>query len=67
MTSHWYRILLGGHPSDSLREAFEGLEIQQDDKTTALIGKLDQAALHGVLNRAHALGLEVIEAARIPT
>ena len=66
MTNHRYRILLSGHLADASRQAFDGLEIEQVGEDTALIGDLDQAALHGVLNRAHWLGLELLEAVRVP-
>ena len=47
------------------REAFSGLDITPDGLATALAGELDQAALHGALNRIRALGLELVGVARL--
>ena len=66
MTVHRYRVVVAGHLGKALLQAFEGLEIKHEGNNTALIGDLDQAALHGVLNRANSLGLDLIEAVRLP-
>ena len=66
MTNHRYRIVLSGQLGDVSRQAFDGLQIEQVGENTELTGDLDQAALHGVLNRAYRLGLELVEAVRLP-
>jgi hypothetical protein len=66
MATYRYRVVLAGQLSDVVRRTFEDLEVAQDGRNITLVGDLDQAALHGVLHRVHALGLELIEAVRIP-
>jgi ABC-type sugar transport system substrate-binding protein len=46
------------------QEAFAGFDITPDGLATVLAGELDQAALHGALNRIQALGLELLGVAR---
>ena len=58
---------LTGSPSPAVwrtigREAFEDFLIEPNGTNTALIGTLDQAALHGAINRILALGLELVGA-----
>ena len=48
------------------QEAFADFRIEPNGIDTALIGTLDQAALHGALNRILALGLELVELNRLP-
>jgi hypothetical protein len=66
-TEHRYRILFGGEFNDAAREALDGWKIEPVGANTALIGDMDQAALHGVLNRIHCLGLYLVEARRLPS
>jgi len=57
-----YEIRLKGRISDSLLASFDGLDADFEPAETVLrASKLDQAALHGVLERVRALGLELIE------
>jgi hypothetical protein len=52
---------------DELASAFEGLESEILPVETVLYGEIvDQSALHGVLGRVQALGLELIEVRRLP-
>lgn len=46
--------------------AFEGLEVTTDGGETLIRGDLDQAALHGTLERVRMLRLELVEARRLP-
>jgi hypothetical protein len=60
-----YVIRIRGVLSDRLLTAFPGLLSRTDRGDTELTGALpDQAALHGVLARIEALGLELLEVRR---
>jgi hypothetical protein len=60
-----FRIHLAGHLDDRCRAAFAGLEVTTEASSTLLRGNLDQAGLHGVLERARVLGIEVLEVRRV--
>jgi len=48
--------------------AFPGLESEFEGRDTVLRGVVpDQAALHGILSRIEAMGLELVEVRRVPT
>ena len=66
MRSHPYRITVAGGLGAIGREVFEDFLIEPNGTNTALIGTLDQSALHGALNRILALGLELVELRRLP-
>jgi hypothetical protein len=62
-----YEIRIKGRVSEQLLAAFEGMDASVEDVETVLSGPvLDQAALHGLLDRIQALGLELIEVRRLP-
>jgi hypothetical protein len=63
---HRYRITVAGGLGEIGREAFADFRIEPNGRYTALIGDLDQAGLHGALNRILALGLELVELNRLP-
>lgn len=65
LSEHRYRILMAGELTDAAREAFDGWKIEPVDTHLALIGDMDQAALHGVLNRIRYLGLPLLEVRRL--
>ena len=65
MRTHRYRITISGRLGPAAWEAFSGLDITRDGLATALAGELDQAALHGALNRIRALGLELVGVDRL--
>lgn len=65
MGTHRYRITVAGKLDETGREAFAGLLIEPSGTDTVLIGDLDQAALHGTLNRIWALGLELVALSRV--
>jgi hypothetical protein len=62
-----YEIRIKGRVSEQLLSAFEGMDASVQSVETVLSGPvLDQAALHGLLDRIQALGLELIEVRRLP-
>ena len=62
-----YEIRVKGRLSDSLVAAFEGMQASVEPVETVLHGPVqDQAALHGLLDRIQALGLELVEVRRLP-
>ena len=61
MRARRYRITVYGPLGEADREAFGEFDITPDGTNTVLTGDLDQAALHGTLNRVRALGLELAE------
>jgi hypothetical protein len=51
---------------DTLLASFEGLDAEIEPAETVLRGNhLDQAALHGVLDRVRSLGLELLEVRQV--
>ena len=65
MRTHRYRITISGGLGETGREVFEDFRIEPSGTHTVLVGDLDQSALYGVINRIEALGLELIELARL--
>lgn len=60
-----YEIRVRGVLGETLLSAFPDLEAEARTADTVLAGRLpDQAALHGVLARIEALGLELLEVRR---
>jgi hypothetical protein len=60
-----YEIRVRGLLGETLLSAFPGLHGESRAGETVLAGELpDQAALHGVLARIEALGLELLEVRR---
>lgn len=56
-----YQIQVQGQLDDRWLRWFEGLDVSsQPSGETIIRGKMDQAALHGVLNRIRDLGLCLI-------
>jgi hypothetical protein len=62
-----YEIRFGGHLASCRAQMFEGLEmVQEPGGDTVLTGPLiDQAALHGVLNKIRDLGLPLLLVKRL--
>ena len=56
-----YEVRIESGPEDAVGEAFGGFEIVQQPGVTVIAGEFDQSALHGVLERARGLGLDVLE------
>jgi hypothetical protein len=68
MRQRTYEIRLTGQMSlDDLREEVGDVVIAEQELWTVLSGKfVDQAELHGFLNRLRAFGLDVVEVRRVP-
>ncbi len=67
MIARYYEIRVRGHiPPDELVE-FENVSAVVNSSETVLRGLvIDQAALQGILQRLHRLGLDLIEVRRRP-
>jgi hypothetical protein len=61
-----YEIRIAGQLDDTTVAAFAGLEVTHHNQVTVIVGEFDQAALHGMLERIRSLGLDLLEARRIP-
>jgi hypothetical protein len=62
-----YEIRVKGQVSEQVLSAFAGMEATVYSSETVLRGPvIDQAALHGLLYRIQALGLELVEVRRLP-
>jgi hypothetical protein len=64
--SYRYLITIVGGLGDIGREAFGDFRIESHGSNTVLAAELDQAGLHGALNRIMALAIEVVELRRLP-
>jgi hypothetical protein len=61
-----YEIRVKGRIGGSVLARFEGFEADVEPAETILTGAIpDQAALHGLLEQIHELGLELIEVRRV--
>lgn len=62
-----YEIRLAGHLDQRWAEWFDGLTLTHtSDRTTVLHGQIvDQAALHGLLQKARDLGLPLVSVAQV--
>jgi len=62
-----YRIVVGAELSERYARAFEGMEMDTKSGQTILTGEvIDQAHLHGILDRIHGLGLELVRVEPMP-
>jgi hypothetical protein len=62
-----YEIRVRGRVSRALLDSFEGMSSELEPVETVLHGPVrDQAELHGLIDRIHALGLELVEVRRLP-
>lgn len=67
-TAMEYRVTVRGRLSDRLLARFDGLTVVSSGDTTVLAGDLvDQAQLHGILDRIRDLGLELLAVERCPS
>jgi hypothetical protein len=63
-----YRVVVRGRLSERLVARFDGLTVVSSGDTTVLAGDLiDQAQLHGILDRIRDLGLELVAVERCPS
>lgn len=62
--SKHYEVRVAGTVGPAAREAFGDLEIRVEPGVTVLVGELDQAGLHGVIERIASLGLELVDIRR---
>ena len=65
MRTYRYRITVSDGLGETGREALGDFGIQPEGADTVLSGDLDQAALHGALDRIGQLGLELVEVRRL--
>ena len=61
-----YEIRIAGRLDETTLAAFAGLEVTYRDEETLITGQFDQAALHGMLEMIRSLGLDLLEARRVP-
>jgi hypothetical protein len=62
MTIRTYEITFAGRAVTAVVDAFDDFEVTVDQTSTTMRGELvDQAALHGAIDRLRALGLELLE------
>lgn len=60
-----YQIRIEGYLDERWLRWFEGFDISQlPEGETVISGEMDQAALHGILNRIRDLNLELISVQR---
>jgi hypothetical protein len=63
-----YQICVKGHLDERWLRWLDGMTISQESNgETVISGEMDQASLHGVLNRIRDLGLELISVQRTIT
>jgi hypothetical protein len=60
-----YEVRVLGPVGQAAREAFADVDVHVEPTETVLTGVLDQAALHGLLERIQALGLELVDIRRV--
>jgi hypothetical protein len=60
-----YEVRVLGQVGPAAREAFADVAVEVEPSETVLTGELDQAALHGLLERIQALGLELVDVRRV--
>jgi hypothetical protein len=66
-TRKTYRIVVGAELGERFAPAFEGMKVRTADGRTSIEGEVkDQSHLHGILDRIHALGLELVSVQRVP-
>jgi len=64
MARHAYEITVTGSCAQAVREAFPDMEIRTESCAMILSGAFDQPGLHALLERMHALGLQLLSITR---
>jgi hypothetical protein len=57
-----YEIRIAHRLDDTIRTVFEGLAVTPQGEVTCVVADLDQAGLHGVLERLRVIGYELVDA-----
>ena len=60
-----YEVRVIGEVGPAARQAFADVAVEVEPPATVLSGELDQAALHGLIERIEALGLELVDIRRV--
>ena len=60
-----YEVRVLGRVGPAARDAFADFGVRVGPTSTVLSGALDQAALHSLLERIQALGMEVVDVRRL--
>jgi hypothetical protein len=62
-----YRIVVRAEIGERFAAAFEGMNVRITEGRTIISGEVaDQSQLHGILDRIHALGLELVSLQPVP-
>jgi hypothetical protein len=61
-----YQVVFRGELGERFAAEFEGMTMESRSGKTFLKGEIDQAQLHGILERAQQYNLEIIEVAEVP-
>ena len=66
MAASRYELRIKGRLGEALLGTFAGFDAEVEPVETVLRGDIeDQAALHGVLERIHEAGLEIVEVRKV--
>jgi hypothetical protein len=61
-----YEIRIKGHLDDRRAAGFEGLTVTREENgCTLLMGRFDQAALHGLLRKVRDLGMPLVSVTQV--
>ena len=67
MVTAFYEITVRGVLGPAARRAFTGMTVRVEPPLSVLAGLLDPVAVHRVINRIEALGIELIDVRRLTT
>jgi hypothetical protein len=60
-----YAVRVAGLLDEPVPALLDGVEVRDEGETQVLTAELDQAGLHGLLERIRVLGLDLIEVKRL--